>query len=221
MGMRIESGIIWIALTAALGQTAPPAWKEFSVGPPTANRTRFGPDGMRAEGVPFRRVLARAFGLPEHRIIGPAWIDDQRYAITALVNDQKDFQPLMQQELAMRWHMLAHREMKDVPVYELRSLDGAPIRPGTSGAVAGGRPAPSIRLNQQSVKAFADTMAEALGRPVFDETNLDGRFDFAFTWQSADPASLKTAVADQLGLNLVNTRRVVDLLIVDHIEKLP
>lgn len=217
-----ESGVFFlVAVTAALGQNASPVWKEFSVGPPTTNRTRFGPDGMRAEGVPFRRVLARAFGLPEHRVMGPAWIDDQRYAITAVVNDQKDFQPLMQQELAARWHMLAHRETKDVPVYELRTLDGAPVRSAPAPAAAGSRPEPSIRLNQQSVKTFADIMADTLGRPVFDETNLDGRFDFAFTWHSTDPASLKAAVADQLGLNLVDTRRVVEVLIVDHIEKLP
>jgi uncharacterized protein (TIGR03435 family) len=88
-------------------------------------------------------------------------------------------------------------------------------------APAGGRPAPSIKLNQSSVKAFAEVLADALGRPVFDETNLDERFDFALTWQNTDPATLKTAVADQLGLNLVDTRRVVDILIVDHIEKLP
>jgi len=217
--MRIESGIMLLAAAAALAQTAQPFWKEFSVGPNTANRTRFGPDGMRAEGVPFRRVLARAFGLPEHRIIGPAWISDQRYAITALVNDPKDFQPLMQQELATRWHMLAHREMKDVPVYEIRTLDGGTVH--ASPAPAGSRPAPGIRLNQASVKAFAEILADALERPVFDETKLDERFDFALTWQSTDPASLKTAVADQLGLNLVDTRRVVDVLIVDHIEKLP
>jgi uncharacterized protein (TIGR03435 family) len=217
--MRIESGIMLLAVSTALAQSTPPGWKEFSVGPSTANRTRFGPQGMRAEGVPLRRVLARAFGLPEHRIIGPAWISDQRYAITALVNDPKDFQPLMQQELATRWHMLAHREMKDVPVYEIRTLDGAPVR--VVPAPAGGRPAPSIRLNQASVKAFADEFADVLGRPVFDETNLDERFDFALTWQNTDPASLKTAVAEQLGLNLVDTRRVVEVLLVDHIEKLP
>ena len=218
--MRIESGIILLAVSAALAQSTPPVWKEFSVGPNTANRTQFGPQGMRAEGVPFRRVLARAFGLPEHRIIGPAWINDQRYAITALVNDPKDFQPLMQQELATRWHMVAHREMKDVPVYEIRTLDGGPVR-APQPTPAGSRRAPSIRLNQASVKVFAEWLADALDRPVFDETNLDGRFDFALTWQSTDPASLKTAVAEQLGLNLVDTRRVVEVLIVDHIEKLP
>jgi uncharacterized protein (TIGR03435 family) len=219
--MRIELGILLLAVSAVMGQSTSPAWKEFSVGPNTANRTRFGPQGMRAEGVPFKRVLARAFGLPEHRIIGPAWIADQRYAITALVNDPKDFQPLMQQELATRWHMVAHREMKDVPVYEIRTLDGAAARPAPAPAGAGGPPAPGMRLNQASVKEFADTLADALGRPVFDETNLDGRFDFAFTWQSTDPASLKAAASDQLGLNLVDTRRVVEVLIVDHIEKLP
>jgi uncharacterized protein (TIGR03435 family) len=219
--MRIESGIMLLAVTAALAQSPPAAWKEFSVGPPTANRTRFGPQGMRAEGVPFRRVLARAFGVPEHRIIGPGWIDGERYAITALVNDPKDFQPLMQQELAARWHMLAHREMKDVPVYEIRTLDGASVLTPQAPPAANARPTPSIRLNQQSVKTFADTLADVLARPVFDETKLDGIFDFAFSWTSTDPASLKSAMASQLGLNLVDTRRVVDLVIVDHIEKLP
>jgi uncharacterized protein (TIGR03435 family) len=111
--------------------------------------------------------------------------------------------------------------MKDVPVYELRTLDGAPVHSATPKASIDSRMAPSIKLNQQSVKTFADTMADVLGRPVFDETKLDGRFDFALTWRSTDPVSLKAAVADQLGLNLVDTRRVVEVLIVDHIEKLP
>jgi uncharacterized protein (TIGR03435 family) len=219
--MRFGSGIMWIAVTAALAQSPSAAWKEFSVGPPTAMRTRFGPQGMRAEGIPFRRLLARAFGVPEHRIIGPSWIDEERYAITALVNDPKDFQPLMQQELGARWHMQAHREMKDVPVYEIRTLDGASVLPPAAPAAANARPTPSIKLNQQSVRMFADTLADVLARPVFDETKLDGAFDFAFSWTSTDPASLKAAMASQLGLNLVDTRRVVDLVIMDHIEKLP
>src|ERR1700733_3751397 len=101
--MRIESGIMWLAVTAALAQSPPAAWKEFSVGPPTANRTRFGPQGMRAEGIPFRRPLAPGFGVPEHRIIGPAWIDQERYAITALVNAPNVFQPLMYHVFAGLW----------------------------------------------------------------------------------------------------------------------
>jgi uncharacterized protein (TIGR03435 family) len=56
---------------------------------------------------------------------------------------------------------------------------------------------------------------------VFDETRLDGAFDFAFTWTSTYPVSLKSAMAAQPGLSVVDTRRVVDLVIVDHIEKLP
>ena len=64
-------------------------------------------------------------------------------------------------------------------------------------------------------------MADALNRPVFDETNLDGRFDFAFSWSSTDPAALKAAAAEQLGLDFVDTRRAVDLLIIDHVKKLP
>ena len=207
---------------SALAQSTPAVWKEFSAGPPTANRTRFGPQGMRAEGIPFRRLLARAFGVPEHRIVGPGWVDQERYAITALVNDPKDFRPLMQQELAARWHLVAHREMKEVAVYEIRALEGqAAIVQTPPSAVESSRPGPGIRLNQSSVKAFADVLADVLSRPVFDETKLDGTYDFSFSWTSTEPAALKAAMESQLGLSLVDTRRVVDLVIVDHVEKLP
>ncbi len=105
---------VWLCAASALfGQSADsPKWKEFSIGPPTRNQTGFGPNGLRADGIPLVRALARAYGLPEHRIIGPDWLDTERYAIVAQVDDLKDFQPLFQQELTARFKMVAHREMR-------------------------------------------------------------------------------------------------------------
>ncbi len=68
--MRIESGIMLLAAATVFAQSAPPVWKEFSVGPNTANRTRFGPEGMRAEGVPVPAssgARVRSAGTQDHR----------------------------------------------------------------------------------------------------------------------------------------------------------
>jgi uncharacterized protein (TIGR03435 family) len=77
-----------------------------------------------------------------------------------------------------------------------------------------------------------------LDRPVVDQTDLPGRFDFTLTWtpdesqfsgmgvkvpaptgDAAAPPGLFTAITEQLGLKLESTRAPVDVLVVDHVEK--
>jgi uncharacterized protein (TIGR03435 family) len=72
---------------------------------------------------------------------------------------------------------------------------------------------------------------------VFDRTGLDGKFEFTIQWAmpmamreqapaegASEPAGaydIFTAIEKQLGLRLVNTRRPMDLLVVEHAEKVP
>jgi uncharacterized protein (TIGR03435 family) len=170
----------------------------------------------------MKKALARAYDVPEHRVVGPDWLPTERYAITAQVNDAKDFQLLFQQELAARFHLLAHREMKNVPVYALKSIEGGSLKQPPP-SPAGGRgeiSAMSIKITGSSVKAFANTLADVIERPVFDETGMGGNFDFYVAWKHGNLPSLEAAVKEQLGMQLVEERRSVELLIVDHIEKL-
>jgi uncharacterized protein (TIGR03435 family) len=200
-------------------QAASPGWKEFSIGPATANHSQFSRFGIRAEGVPMKRLLSKAFGLPEHRILGPDWLNSQRYALTAQVDDPKDFQPLMQQELAARFHMLSHREQRVVPVFVLEKPEGVAKPPESNGTKKSDLSDRSLKM-YGSIADLASALADAIQRPVFDETGQDGNFDFALSWNPGDLASLRAAVKQQLGLELVDDKRMVDLLIIDHIEKL-
>ncbi len=218
--MRKEIALFVLGVVALLGQTAGTAtWTEFSIGPPTRNQSGFSPHGIRAEGIYLRRALAKAYDLPEHRIIGPDWLDTERYAITGQVDNPADFKPLFQQELTTRFHMVAHLETKDVPVYRLKSIDGAPYGPRRARAAAavcsGG-----LRMPHATMATFASVLADYIKRPVFDETGLDGSFDFSLSWNLGNPAALQDAVKQQLGLQLVDDRRSLELLIVEHIEKL-
>ena len=95
--------ILFLAVAGLWAQTSSgPAWKEFSIGPMVKPGGRYGNDGIRGDGVPLKKVIAKAYGLPEHRIVGPDWVNVQRYQWTAVVADPVNFQPFMQQELASR-----------------------------------------------------------------------------------------------------------------------
>ena len=76
---------------------------------------------------------------------------------------------------------------------------------------------------------IADGLAHtSLDRPVVDQTGLTGRFDVRLSWtpdnaRAAEnpnaPPEIFTAIQDQLGLRLVSTKALVDVLVIDHVEK--
>jgi len=217
--------IALVAGAAAWGQSASPAWQEFSIGPPTRNAAGWPPNGIRAEGVPLKRALARAYGVQENRVLGPEWLADTRYAITGIVADRRDFQPLFQQELTRQFHMLAHREARVVPVYVLKPLNTpAKLQPpttlNTQQTTSGGDGNNAIRLPRTTIAQFAEALGNFVNRPVIDESGLDGPFEIDLHWRAGSSTALQTAVQDQLGLQLVDERRSTDVLVIDHIEKL-
>ncbi|HXD75117.1 MAG TPA: TIGR03435 family protein, partial [Vicinamibacterales bacterium] len=76
----------------------------------------------------------------------------------------------------------------------------------------------------------------ATGRPVLDRTGLTGRYTFSVNLQDlpagASPADQKsadfrsdtpafTALQEQLGLKLVPDRASIEMLVVDHADRIP
>ena len=99
------------------------------------------------------------------------------------------------------------------------------------------------QLNAQMVPLYslAQMLAQQLGRPVLDKTNLKGFFDFKLEWapdetqrglglgggdsrESPPPVdssgpSIFTALQEQLGLRLESQKGPVEILVIDHVEK--
>ena len=210
--------LLTLMLVPAWGQ---PAWKEFSIGPPTGKNTRTTREGMEGAGVPFLRIVSRAYNVPEYLILGPPWMASERYTLTALVSDPQDFEGLMQKELADRFHLVAHREKQSLPVFVLQAIPGQPHKLPAAGSAGGGHMSSGdFTLKNVKIAGFAIQLADVLSRPVIDETGIDGRFDFAINWLPANPLSLRQAVKDQLGLQLAEEKRDTDTLVVERAEKL-
>jgi uncharacterized protein (TIGR03435 family) len=75
---------------------------------------------------------------------------------------------------------------------------------------------------------FRALLSRTVGRPVLDQTNLGGRWDFVLTYateaqlrsgEPTDAPDLFTALVEQLGLKLESTTGPVEMLIVEHIER--
>jgi uncharacterized protein (TIGR03435 family) len=88
----------------------------------------------------------------------------------------------------------------------------------------------SVHLHNYTVQRSADALRPYVRRPVVDKTGVSGLFDFVFDFHAGVFApgdvtdtgnipSLETALRDSLGLKLQNARGVVDVLVIDSVER--
>lgn len=139
--------------------------------------------------------------------------------------------------LADRFKLAVHREMRDSPVYALVQARGGarvpaakPDEPIGFGIVSG-RDADGLTVNHLRVSKTGMTyIGIMLGiitrRPVVDRTGLTGEysFDVPFAPQDAKPgdsaaASIFTALQEQVGLRLEDSRAPIEVLVVDRAER--
>jgi uncharacterized protein (TIGR03435 family) len=225
-----------------------PAFEVASVkvAPPRAGSAGFtamdtDPAMVRYSNVTLKLLIAIAYRL-DGRLIqgGPAWLDDQLYDLAATLPPRtpKDRVPAMFQTLlAERFHMAVHRETKEERVYFLLvGKNGTKLREGQRvdeqdvQQVRGDRPAAQIVRggimgHSMVMGSLAGTLARVLGYQVVDHTGLTGTFDINLKWTPEDNneagPSLFTAIQEQLGLKLEPGKAAVEVLVVDHADRIP
>lgn len=190
------------------------------------------------ENVPLRECIGFAYGIgvdQEYALSGPAWLNSDRYDIVAKVapNTPRDqVLVILRTLLRERFKLEIHRESRELRVYALTAARGGPRLKKASGSegnftfrsghIIGSALSMSELANRLSGPVFK------LGRPVVNSTGLPGTFDFTLDWTPDDTSvdgaagpSLFTAIQEQLGLKLEPSKSLVEVLVVDHVERVP
>ncbi len=108
--------------------------------------------------------------------------------------------------------------------------DGFPVlAPGRAGFVANHGPWPHnhVTAHDQPISALAGFLSgpSPTGRNVIDKTGLTGKYDFTLEYDlqidDTPGLSIFDAVRRQLGLRLVDSKALFDVIVVDYAEKEP
>lgn len=198
---------------------------------------------IRGTSVTF--IIMRAYDVKAYQIVGgPDWIAgrglDFLYDIDAKAEGEATPTPdqmrhMLQTFLSERFELRLHRENKEMPVFALRVAAGGSKLKVSAADVPSTTLRPGATLNRLTVAKAAMTqlalsLSSFAGRPVFDETGLTGTYDYQLEWTrelpsglaatngpDAEAPSLVTALREQLGLRLEPDRRLVEVLVVDHL----
>jgi uncharacterized protein (TIGR03435 family) len=274
MARRIASAVLFLLAPIVAAQTAVPEFEVASIrpvppgtpyggmrgGPGTSN-----PGQIVYESTTLRAVTARAYGVQRFQVIGPPWIDQERFDITAKVppnTTTQQFQLMHQRLLADRFKLELHRENRTATAYEM-TIAKAGLKMKESPAQETPLPAPGafppsapvgsglmvndsegkieLRGERVTMRQIIVWLTDQTDRPIVDKTGLTGRYDFTMLWTPGNEAATSdaspgagtgivygdvgdtvySALEKYLGLKLVSRKNQVEMLVIDHLERVP
>lgn len=200
-----------------------------------------------AQNQTVANLIEIAYELQRTQILGgPSWMQTDRFDLEAVPDQEgkysyKDWDLMLQQILADRFHVLSHHETRELPAFTLTLAKGGPTLTPTTAGPDGkpdievkGREVINLTAADAGIGDFVKILKEAIvGRPIIDKTGLAGHYDFTLkfapdrTVMSAStesapqdlPPDLFTAMQQQLGLKLTPTKAPADVLIIDDADR--
>jgi len=228
--LLISTGVsLWPAV--AFGQSFEVASVKPNKSGSNDSSTNTTPGSITAQNVSLRQLIFRAYGVSGYSLSGPNWLGDEKFDIAAKQPSGAtpgQMRPMLQALLAERFRLVAHFEKKSLAGYALIAGKKSPALHEKPPNVGVNTHSGTGRLNATNVSMadLAGLLSRQLDQPVQDQTGLPGVTDVNLEWspdgQTADrPSSILTAIQEQLGLKLQPQKVTVDVLVVDHIERVP
>ena len=227
--------LIMLVPSVVFGQDAvsKPAFEVASVKPSTPGSSGGGitpgPTGLTARNVTLLFCMRIAYNVQDYQVSGPNWLSTEQYDIVANTGapvNQDQLRLMLQTLLAERFRLVLHRGERTRSVYALVvGKDGPKLTEAKSDDNAGTTADMGhLVFTAASMSALARRLSQQLHEPVSDLTGLKGIYNFTLDWQQDDNVSgpsLFTAVQEQLGLKLEAKKVPIEVLVVDHAEKIP
>jgi uncharacterized protein (TIGR03435 family) len=213
-------GLVLTALSLHPRSSAP--WLDFSIGPATGNSSSISQTAIRSSGITAKGLVAVAYDIPAVRVFGPPWLSTTRYAVDAVVDldDASEFRAMLRQELEQRLHLEAHKEKRPFDVFVLSQAGELSLERTDASNPNTWIGTNQMRLQNGSMERVTAALQSILGRPVVDETGIDGAFNLTMAWEEDRVESITRTLAG-LGLRLTPERRDLEALVVDRARRDP
>lgn len=185
----------------------------------------------------------------DRQIVGPDWIKSRevRFDVVAKAppdTPQDQLLLMLQNLLAERLKLVLHRDKRELPFLALVAVRNGPkLAPAKEGGESPMLGAGRIVHPRMPMSVMAMLLSRFERQTVIDVTGLSGSFAVDLQWtpdalrdrapQDGGPLlvngqpvdvngpSLYTALQEQLGLRLESRKGPVDVVVVDHAEKVP
>jgi uncharacterized protein (TIGR03435 family) len=200
---------------------------------------------LTAQNVSMLELLQAAYDVSALRVTGPEWLSSDRFDLVGRSPEgvpDSELMPMLQALLKDRFRLFVHREMKETPVYEMivakSGVKMLPYDPRSPLLLSPPNRGGSVIIGSSTMLQLANRITASADRPVINKTGLEGRYTYALTFfasvvspaegappigESSDLAApdLFAAVQQQLGLKLVPKKEVIEILVVDHADRVP
>jgi uncharacterized protein (TIGR03435 family) len=242
--MRILIGVLLVS--AAVGQ---PVFEVASVRASAGGKgegsrresIQTSPGSLTMRNVTLKSAIGWAYHVMTYQVTGPDWLNFDRYDIAAKASEgapDKQLELMLQALLAERFKLTLHRETKELPCFvmvaakgglkfhESEITDGEPV-------INPNKTSMSVEVKGVPATQFVEMLSTILHAPVINNTGLSGRYDATVNFGkylpdgsgkegAFDPIStILLGLQEELGLKLESKKMPLDLLIVDHAEKVP
>jgi len=206
-------------------------------------------DSARVEigGWSVKQLILRAYGLQPYQLSGPEWLDSVFDVLAKYPEGatQDQLPEMLQSLLAERFGLVTHRETRQLEGFALLVAKGGPkMKPappeaddratnildtlwGTDYKAFGLTAFSSANgeLHMEFTKipmaALVQILASYLRAPLIDMTGLQGRYQAALDI-SFDPGDTSLfSTVNRLGLRLERRKSAFEVLIVDHLKRIP
>lgn len=243
--LRILVGVLFIR--AAVAQLMPPlvfdvASIHASQGAEGSRRENIqaSPGSLNMRNVSLKSSIRWAYRVMEYQVTGPDWLGFERYDIVAKANgpaSEDQLRLMLQALLADRFKLTLHRETKDLQAYVMvAAKSGIKFHESQESgepAIERDKSMTAVRFKRIPASQVVEMLSNVLHAPVINNTGLTGYYDATIDvakYMQDRPATdspadiipiLITGLQEELGLKLESKKVPLDLLIIDHAEKVP
>jgi uncharacterized protein (TIGR03435 family) len=160
------------------------------------------------------------------------WLDTRCYDVDAKPEGDtglsyEQAKAPLQHLLIQRFQLTSHRESKDMSGYALVVAKGGPkLKKTGDSAKEGYIFSGGLRGESMSMSTLAGMLTLFVKQPVVDKTGITGDYEIDLKFAASETTdssfpSVFTAVQEQIGLKLEPQKVPVEMLVIDHLEKVP